>query len=59
VLVDSFVKWRIVDVRQYYVSVQGDEFRAAARIRQTVSTLRDEFGVRTVHDVVSGERDRS
>jgi membrane protease subunit HflC len=58
VLVDSFVKWRIADVRQYYVSVQGDEFRAATRIRQTVSgTLREEFGTRTLHDVVSGERD--
>jgi membrane protease subunit HflC len=31
VLVDSFVKWRIVDVKQYYVSVQGDELRAANR----------------------------
>jgi membrane protease subunit HflC len=41
VLVDSFVKWRVKDVRQYYVSVQGDEFRASTRIRQTVSgTLR-------------------
>jgi membrane protease subunit HflC len=59
VLVDSFVKWRIADVRQYYVSVQGDEFRAATRIRQTVSgTLREEFGTRTLHDVVSGERDK-
>jgi membrane protease subunit HflC len=59
VLVDSFVKWKINDVRQYYVSVQGDEFRAATRIRQTVSgTLRDEFGVRTVHEVVSGEREQ-
>ncbi|HZM33722.1 MAG TPA: protease modulator HflC [Burkholderiales bacterium] len=59
VLVDSFVKWRIADVRQYYVSVQGEELRAATRIRQTVSgTLRDEFGVRTLHDVVSGERDK-
>jgi membrane protease subunit HflC len=58
VLVDSFVKWRIIDVRQYYVSVQGDEFRAATRIRQTVSgTLREEFGTRSLHDVVSGERD--
>jgi membrane protease subunit HflC len=57
-LVDSFVKWRILDVRQYYVSVQGDEFRAATRIKQTVAgVLRDEFGARTVHDVVSGERD--
>lgn len=59
VLVDSFVKWHIIDTRQYYVSVQGDEFRAQTRIRQTVSgTLRDEFGVRTVHEVVSGEREQ-
>ena len=58
VLVDSFVKWHIIDVKQYYISVQGDEFRAQTRIRQTVSgTLRDEFGVRTVHEVVSGERE--
>jgi membrane protease subunit HflC len=57
VLVDSFVKWRIFDVKQYYVSVQGDEYRAQTRIRQTIAGgLRDEFGVRTVHDVVSGER---
>jgi membrane protease subunit HflC len=59
VLVDSFVKWRISDVRQYYVSVTGDETRAATRIRQTVSgVLRDEFGVRNLHDVVSGEREK-
>jgi modulator of FtsH protease HflC len=58
VLVDSFVKWRIVDVRQYYVSVQGDEFRAATRIKQTVAgSLRDEFGARSLHDVVSGQRE--
>jgi membrane protease subunit HflC len=58
VLVDSFVKWRIADVRQYYVSVQGDEFRAQTRIRQTVSgTLREQFGARTLHEVVSGERE--
>ena len=57
-LVDSFVKWRIVDVRQYYVSVQGDEFRAATRIKQTISDgLQAEFGRRTLHDVVSGQRD--
>src|SRR5919201_2537681 len=59
VLVDSFVKWRIADVRQYYVSVQGDEFRAATRIKQTVAgSLRDEFGSRSLHDVVSGEREQ-
>src|ERR671915_768399 len=59
VLVDSFVKWRIADVRQYYVSVTGDEFRAQTRIKQTVSgVLRDEFGARILHDVVSGEREQ-
>jgi len=59
VLVDSFVKWRIADVRQYYISVGGDEQRAQLRLAQTVnSSLRDEFGNRTVHDVVSGERDK-
>ncbi|WP_074634126.1 protease modulator HflC [Nitrosospira multiformis] len=59
VLVDLFVKWRIVDVKQYYVSVRGDEILAQTRLSQTVnSSLRDEFGNRTVHDVVSGERDK-
>jgi len=59
VLVDLFVKWRIVDVRQYYISVGGDEARAQTRLTQTInSSLRDEFGNRTVHDVVSGERDK-
>ena len=57
VLVDAFVKWRIVDAREYYVAV-GDERGAANRIGQTVTgLLREEFGSRTVHDVVSGERD--
>ena len=59
VLVDSFVKWRIADVKQYYISVQGDEARAQTRLAQTInSALREEFGKRTVHDVVSGEREK-
>ncbi len=59
VLVDLFVKWRIIDVRQYFVSVQGDEALAQTRIAQTVNAgLRNEFGNRTVHDVISGERDQ-
>ncbi|MBK7493718.1 MAG: protease modulator HflC [Nitrosomonas sp.] len=58
VLVDLFVKWRIVDVKQYYISVRGDEALAQTRLAQTINaSLRDEFGNRTVHDVVSGERD--
>jgi len=59
VLVDSFVKWRILDVKQFYVSVQGDEFRAATRLKQTISGgLQNEFNKRTVHEVVSGEREK-
>jgi membrane protease subunit HflC len=59
VLVDLFVKWRITDVRGYYTSVGGDELRAQTRLLQTINDgLRAEFGNRTVHDVVSGERDK-
>ena len=59
VLVDLFVKWRITDVRQYFVSVGGDEARAQTRLLQTINDgLRAEFGNRTVHDAVSGERDK-
>lgn len=58
VKVDSFVKWRIVDVNRFYVSVAGDEARAMTRLQQTVNDgLRAEFGKRTVADVVSGQRD--
>ena len=58
VLVDLFVKWRIADVEKYYISVNGDESRAQTRLLQTINDgLRAEFGSRTVHDVVSGERE--
>jgi len=57
VLVDSFVKWKIIDPAKYYVSVKGDEIQAERRLSQTVNDgLRAEFGKRTIHDVVSGER---
>ena len=58
-LVDYFVKWRIADVKQYYVSVGGDERRAQVRLAQTVNDdLRSEFAKRTVHEAVSGEREK-
>ena len=57
VIVDSFVKWRIINPRDYYASTQGDERIAVARI---VSILNDEmkgqFGSKTVREVISGER---
>lgn len=56
-LVDYFVKWKIADVKQFYVSVGGDERRAQVRLSQTVNgDLRSEFAQRTVHEAVSGER---
>lgn len=59
VLVDSYIKWRVIDARQFYVSVGGDETRAQIRLNQTVNDgLRAEFGKRTIHDVVAGQRDK-
>lgn len=59
VLVDSFVKWKIVDPKRFYTAMTGDERKAAERLRQNVdATLQEEFGKRTIHDVVSGERDK-
>jgi membrane protease subunit HflC len=58
-LVDFIVLWRINDVRQYYVSVKGDEEAALRRLSQTVrSNLAEEFNKRTMHDAISTERDR-
>ena len=58
VLVDSFIKWRVIDSKQFYVSVGGDEMRAQIRLNQTVNDgLRAEFGKRTVNEVVSGRRE--
>ena len=59
VLVDLFVKWRVTDVRKYYESVRGSEALAQTRLLQTINDgMRAEFGNRTVHEVVSGERDK-
>jgi membrane protease subunit HflC len=57
-MVDSFVKWRIVDPKKYYVSIkEGGEIAAEDRLSKVVNAgLRSEFGVRTVHDVIAGER---
>ena len=57
ILIDSFVKWRIVEPRTYFVSFSGDESRARDRMLQIVkAALNDEINKRTVHEVISGER---
>ena len=57
VIVDSFVKWRIVDVRQFYTSAGGSILQANNRLGEVIlKRIRDEFGKRTIQQVVSGER---
>ncbi|MDA1107584.1 MAG: protease modulator HflC [Proteobacteria bacterium] len=57
VIVDSFVKWRIKNVADYYRSMGGDELRANQRLYQIVKDgLRGEFGKRTIKEVISGDR---
>jgi len=56
--VDSYVAWQISDVAQFYRATGGDELSAVRLLTSRVDNgLRDEFGVRTMHEVVSGERD--
>lgn len=58
-LVDSFVKWRVIDPKQFYISVSGDERRAEQRLMNVVRDgLRAEFNKRTVDDVVAGQREQ-
>lgn len=57
ILVDAFVKWRIIEPRLYYVSFSGDERAAANRMSQIIkAALNDEITKRTVRQVISGER---
>jgi len=58
-LVDFIVLWRIKDVRQFYISVQGDEEAARRRLSQTVrANLAEEFNKRTLNEAISTERER-
>jgi modulator of FtsH protease HflC len=56
-IVDSFIMWRIEDEEKYFTTTGGDEFTAQRLLAQKVNSgLRDEFGIRTIKEVVSGER---
>ncbi len=56
-VVDSFVKWKIRDVHQYYTRLKGRKENARSRLSQRVNdSLRQEFGKRTVQEVISGDR---
>ncbi|MCK4675627.1 MAG: protease modulator HflC [Gammaproteobacteria bacterium] len=56
-IVDSYVKWRIIDVVQYYKTTQGDELTAGRLLYENINNgLRDEFGKRSIQEIVSGDR---
>ena len=56
-IVDSYVKWRITDVVEYYKTTQGDELVAGRLLYENINNgLRNEFGKRTIQEVISGDR---
>ncbi|MEM0955830.1 MAG: protease modulator HflC [Pseudomonadota bacterium] len=58
-VVDSYAKWRVSDVAKYYTATGGDESRANGLLAQRINDgLRNQVAVRTLQEVVSGERDQ-
>ena len=58
-IIDSYAKYRIADTAKFYTATAGDEGRAAGLLSQRVNDgLRNEVAVRTIQEVVSGERDQ-
>ena len=57
VIVDSYAKWRIDSPAQYFRSTGGDPDRTARLLSERINTsLRNEFGNRTIQEVVSEDR---
>jgi modulator of FtsH protease HflC len=57
--VDSYAKWRIIDVGQFYVSTRGNVAAAGSLLAARINDgLRDQIGNRTLQEVVAGERDQ-
>ncbi|MBL4608768.1 MAG: protease modulator HflC [Pseudomonadales bacterium] len=58
-LVDSYITWKIYNVQTYFTSTGGGNIRNASRLLapRVNNGLRDQFGKRSVHEVVSGERE--
>jgi len=57
-MVDAFAKWRVLDAAAFYTATSGNRRTAEERLeRRLEAALRDQFGKRTLHEAVSGERD--
>lgn len=58
VMVDAYAKWRVADAERFYTATSGEKQIADDRLSQRlVSALSNQFGTRSLHEVVSGERD--
>lgn len=56
--VDSFAKWRIIDVKKFYTATNGEIDRARSLLSQRINEeLRNQFALRSLQEVVSGQRD--
>lgn len=59
VLVDTYVKWRVIDPREFWVSVAGRPSGAADRISRSLrDALNNEVAKRTVNEVISASREQ-
>jgi len=59
VIVDAFIKWKIIDVKSYYKATAGNRFQATNLLSNSMNKgLRDEFASRTLTEVISGEREQ-
>ncbi|NOT85424.1 MAG: protease modulator HflC [Methylococcaceae bacterium] len=57
VIVDSYVKWQVGDVKRYYTAVSGDMFQANLRLEQIIKdVMRGEFSKRTIKDLIAEDR---
>lgn len=57
VIVDSYVKWRVGDVRRYYTAVGGDVLQANMRLEQVIKDImRSEFSKRTINELIAEDR---
>ena len=57
-IIDSYVKWKIVDFAKFYTSTQGDRLKAEERLRTSITnSLRSQIGNLTIKEIVSGKSD--
>jgi membrane protease subunit HflC len=57
-IVDSYAKFRVDDTAKFYTATNGEESRAMGLLSQRINDgLRNQVAIRTIQEVVSGERD--